>query len=201
MTILIILAIVGGIAMILIAGLSNRNEYHHRHVHHHSSHDKDHTPIKPRSILTLNEQPIFLKLRKAFPDCFVLTQVSLAALLMSCGQVTRNRFTRYRADFVILDKDFKVLAIIELDNHSHDGTEVKNDKMTVDAMLKEAGYRVLRYPHAPDIEKLQNDVIENVKRKRSTKFAQPLPAKQTNQEATQTDQAKFDEKSFFDKDY
>lgn len=189
---LIILAIVGGIAMIIIAGISNRNEYHHRHLHQHLKNDKDHTPIKPRLILTLNEQPIFLKLRKAFPDYFVLTQVSLAALLVSSGQVTRNKFTRYRADFVILDKDFKLLAVIELDDTSHKGPEGKSSEL--DAMLKEAGYRVLRYSHVPDIEQIRNDVIVSVQPKRPVRPAQPLPTKENNNPKPTGD-------DFFEKDY
>lgn len=108
MNFLIILAVIAGIAMILIAATVNKGGRQRN--------DRDRTPIKPRPILTITEQPLFLKLRKALPEYIVLTQVALSAILSSCGQVTRNKLNRYRADFVVLNKELQVIAIIELED-------------------------------------------------------------------------------------
>ena len=57
---------------------------------------------------------------------------------------------------MLLDKTFKVLAIIELDDASHRGREGKDARR--DAMLAMAKYKVLRYKTTPQPEKLLRDL-------------------------------------------
>jgi very-short-patch-repair endonuclease len=58
---------------------------------------------------------------------------------------------------VVCDKAFQVLAVIELDDASHKG---KTDKDAArDAMLVSAGYRVLRYPNIPDLDRVRSDFL------------------------------------------
>lgn len=189
MTSLIILALIAGFAMILIAALANKG-IRKRNGERHNN-DKEHTPIKARSILTINEQPIFLKLRKALPDHIVLTQVALSALLSTTGQVTRNKFNRYRADFVVLDKDCKVLAIVELNDASHHQMQIGSITER-DAMLAEANYRIIRYSHTPDIDQIQRDFITPAASKKIIKPAIPI---------NQPPNKPSDGDSFFDNDY
>ncbi|MOA41717.1 hypothetical protein D3C78_1637080 [compost metagenome] len=60
---------------------------------------------------------------------------------------------------MVCDKAFQVLAVIELDDASHKG---KTDKDAArDAMLVAAGYRVLRYPNIPDIDRVRGDFLGN----------------------------------------
>lgn len=113
------------------------------------------TPIKSRPVLTLNEQPTFTRLIEALPEHFVLSQVAFSALITTTGRATRNRFNRKVADFVVLDKSFNVVAVVELDDASHKGSEAKDADR--DAMLKEAGYRVIRYKRTPDLDKVRVD--------------------------------------------
>lgn len=189
MTFLIIFAVIAGIAMILIAAKMNKGN-RQTLWHGEQKNDKDHTPIKARPILTINELPVFLKLRKALPDHIVLAQVSLSALLSSTGQVTRNRLNRYRADFVVLDKDGHVIAIVELTDTSHQPQNGKTNER--DTMLKEANYRIISYTHTPDIEQIQRD-FSMLKPAKKVVKAQPLDA---------LDQIKTpQDKSFFEQDY
>ena len=113
----------------------------------------------PRSIATANEQKMFWRLVSTFaaPEFVVLTQVSFGALLTAKGGASRYSFAQKRADFVLTNKGFKVLAVIELDDSSHKGRE-GNDAGR-DAMLIEAGYKVLRYTGIPEAEKLKADVF------------------------------------------
>jgi hypothetical protein len=113
-------------------------------------------PITAKPMVTLNEQPSFLKLVEAFPNCFICPQVAFSAMLTSSDLATRNRFNRSRADFVVMDRNFKVLAVVELDDSSHKGRE-KQDRQR-DSYLNQAGYRVVRYKTTPSIEKLQADI-------------------------------------------
>jgi len=112
-------------------------------------------PPRRRQLLTEREQAMHNRLTQALPDLVVLAQVSFSALLTARAYATRNTFDRKTADFVVCDKAFEVLAVIELDDASHKAKAAKDDAR--DAMLTEAGYRVLRYPNIPDIERVRSD--------------------------------------------
>lgn len=105
--------------------------------------------------LTRNEQLMYFRLQGALPELIVLSQVSFGALLAAKSQAVRNTFDRKRADFVVCEKSFKVVAIVELDDSSHDGNEARDAKR--DTLLKAAGYRVLRYRGIPNIDRVQGD--------------------------------------------
>lgn len=114
--------------------------------------------FKAKPIATANEQAMFWRLVTAFPapEYLVLTQVSFGALLRATGGASRYSFSQKIADFVVTNKGFKVLAVIELDDNSHKGRERQDANR--DAMLKQAGYHVLRYSKTPDNERLQSDL-------------------------------------------
>lgn len=112
--------------------------------------------IKPKRLLTEREQPMFFRLQQAFPNDVVLTQVAFSALLTARDLPTRQRFNRKVADFVVTTKAFEVLAVIELDDASHRGREVHDSKR--DSMLEQAGYRVLRFKHVPNVVDVQQAV-------------------------------------------
>lgn len=105
--------------------------------------------------LTKHEQAMFFRLQEALPNLIVLSQVSFSALLKAKSRATRNTFDRKRADFVICDKSFRVVAVIELDDSSHEGREKEDADR--DVLLTQAGYRVLRYRGIPATERLQAD--------------------------------------------
>lgn len=64
----------------------------------------------------------------------------------------RSKFNRKVTDFVLLNKDMKVVVIIELDDHSLFLIKQR------DQMLQEAGYDVIRYTEIPSIKQLQMDI-------------------------------------------
>ncbi|ENX41123.1 DUF2726 domain-containing protein [Acinetobacter sp. NIPH 2100] len=112
-------------------------------------------PIKGKRILTMNEQPTFLRLREALPEHIVLAQVSFSAFMTAQGYSTRNLFNRKVADFVVLDKQFNIVAIVELDDSSHKGKEDKDADR--DGLIIEAGHRIIRYQRTPDIDQVKKD--------------------------------------------
>lgn len=119
------------------------------------SHQAD-TPIKAKILLTEHEKAMFQKL-KYLPDCHVFCQVSLGAILKTKSWKTRNKFAQKIADFVVTDLNFNVLAVIELDDKSHDQKQEQDQAR--DNMLKEAGYKVLRYRVIPNREQLAQDIL------------------------------------------
>lgn len=112
-------------------------------------------PIKGKRILTMNEQPTFLRLREALPEHIVLAQVAFSAFMTAQGYATRNLFNRKIADFVVLDKQFNIVAIVELDDSSHRGKEDKDADR--DSLIIEAGHRIIRYQRTPDIDQVKKD--------------------------------------------
>lgn len=112
-------------------------------------------PQKRKSPLTEREQAMHNRLTQALPGLVVLAQVSFGALLYAKSRGARNRFDRKIADFVVCNKAYQVLAVIELDDSSHRGKEEQDAAR--DEMLEKAGYRVIRYPNIPDIDAVQAD--------------------------------------------
>ena len=109
-----------------------------------------------RPVISHFEIKMFERLKKAYPNHHVLTQVAFSALITSNYMVTRNKFNRKVTDFVILNHHMDVVCIIELDDPTHMGKEKQDEKR--DAMLKEAGYTVLRYTKIPSIRQLHKDI-------------------------------------------
>ena len=102
---------------------------------------------------------MYFRLVEAFPEYVVLAEVAFSALLYARGQGTRNAFNRLRADFVVCDKSFRVVAVIEVDDSTHDNKVGREKDAARDVMLEGAGYRVLRYRSVPDVERLRHDII------------------------------------------
>lgn len=110
-----------------------------------------------KKVITAFESKMFYRLKEAFPDHHVMAQVAFSALITNNNLKIRAKFNRKVTDFVLLDHDLKVTAIIELDDPSHIGKEA--DDAQRDAMLYEAGYRVFRYTNIPNVKSLRKDII------------------------------------------
>lgn len=117
---------------------------------------KTYDPVKAKRVISMNEQSMFNRLRGALPQHIVLAQVAFSALITSRGYASRSRFNRKVADFVVLDKAYNVVAVVELDDNSHKGQEHKDAGR--DALLQEAGYTVIRYKRTPDLDRLKADL-------------------------------------------
>ncbi|CAN5906963.1 hypothetical protein BH11PSE12_BH11PSE12_17230 [soil metagenome] len=101
---------------------------------------------------------MFFRLVESLPENIVLAQVAFSALLKTTEQTTRNKFDRKVADFVICNKAFEVIAIIELDDSSHKGKEEQDAER--DSLLINAGYKVIRYKKTPDISIVKKDIYD-----------------------------------------
>lgn len=115
--------------------------------------------ITGRNVLTLNEQPTFVRLKETLPQYHVLAQVAFSAFLTSKDYRTRNRFNRKRADFVVLDPNFNVISIVELDDARHRSPRRIKADLLRDVMITEAGFKVLRYKRTPSQEEIMRDLF------------------------------------------
>ena len=119
--------------------------------------------IVKKSLLTPTEQIFFRLLVSTLPEFYIFPQVAFSALLTHRGKEgyrLRNSFNRLIADFVIVNQNSQVVAIIELDDKTHDKETAREKDQIRDDMLEMAGYRILRYrcENFPDRRKLQEDL-------------------------------------------
>ena len=101
-----------------------------------------------RAFLTENEKEFLDRLEQAFPEHRVMAQVSMGALMSpdvrgGSGHylAIRGRFAQKVVDFVILDDALEVVALVELDDRTHQ----QEKDAARDAMTAAAGYVTLRY--------------------------------------------------------
>jgi hypothetical protein len=106
---------------------------------------------KPRyrrsTIMTENEREFYGRLLAACPDCQIWPQVPILALVRPDAKegsrafwLAFKRISNTRVDWAIV-RDLEVLAIVELDDRSHDA---RKDAQR-DRILKSCGYRVVRF--------------------------------------------------------
>jgi very-short-patch-repair endonuclease len=123
---------------------------------------------KPSRILTDNETEFYWRLRQALPDELIFPQVAMSALIqpVTSGKQRFSDFGRIaqkRVDFAIYDQMFGLIAVVELDDRTHDA---KKDAIR-DAYLASAGIRTVRFQSKakPDASEIRTKVFPPVYRK------------------------------------
>lgn len=103
---------------------------------------------KGEALLTENEKEFYQRLKRALPDHEIFPQVAMGAVLAPSVDRSSRRYHQIRGtfsqkiiDFVICDASLKVVAVVELDDRTHNAA--RDEKR--DAMLNCANYRVLRW--------------------------------------------------------
>jgi very-short-patch-repair endonuclease len=118
-------------------------------------------PYYPKKLLSQPEQVLYHRLVEALPDHLVFAQVQLSRLLgVKKGHDYRawlNRINRMSADFVVCRKDGSVVAVIELDDQSHQKAERQAADAKKDRALSSAGIRLIRWQvkAMPDLEAIK----------------------------------------------
>ncbi|WP_321820823.1 MULTISPECIES: DUF2726 domain-containing protein [unclassified Burkholderia] len=109
--------------------------------------------INPRdfqrqAIMTAAELKFFRQLVATLPDVWVFPQVAFAAVLKPTTKGREywrafGKISQKRIDFVLYGYEMNLIAVIELDDSSHD-RKTEDDRKR-DALLKHAGIRTLRF--------------------------------------------------------
>lgn len=107
---------------------------------------------RPKKPLTTLEQDMYWRLVEAFPGMVVLAQVALTALIAT-PRKDRSRYHHKVVDFAILDREFQVQALVEVDDLSQASRHTVGEP--VRALLELAGYRVFEFTEVPAVEELQ----------------------------------------------
>jgi len=118
-------------------------------------------PYYAKKPLSQSEQILYFRLVEALPEHFILAQVQLSQLLgVKKGhnfQTWHNRINRMSADFVVCNKDSRIIAVIELDDATHQRSDRQIADAKKDQALASAGVHILRWhmKSIPDIDLIQ----------------------------------------------
>lgn len=100
---------------------------------------------KQSYLATENERKLYFALQKALPSDYVIhSQVSLMALVKPVNFKHNSRTWAKRMDFVITDKATKVLAVIELDDSTHNWKKRQERDQYVNEAL-EGHHKLVRF--------------------------------------------------------
>ena len=128
-------------------------------------------PFTIRKPLTRVEQVLYYRLVQTLPDQVVLAQVPLAMFLrVKKGRTWRewhNRISQKSIDFLVCDRDFTVVAGIELDDASHDSAIRSKADVTKGRALAAARVPLVRWRATalPDAATIRA-VIDEIRRDR-----------------------------------
>lgn len=104
-------------------------------------------PHLAKPLLTPSERAAFGLLRAGLPYAWVFPQVShsvIAATADWAQSASRRATSQFTVDFVVCRQDLSVLAIVELDDPSHDTPACMYLDQERDAATRMAGYPTLR---------------------------------------------------------
>lgn len=113
--------------------------------------------LRQRAVFNSTEQLTFVRLKEILPEANILAHVSFDALLTTKFQHTRSKYQKMFADFVILDKVCRVIAIVVLDDQST--IKRVNEVNYQYALLQSAGYRVVRYTDVPEYQQIRESFL------------------------------------------
>lgn len=123
---------------------------------------KEAWPFFPKPPMSRPEQVLYFRLVKALPEQIVLAQVQLSRILgVKKGHSFKywyNRINRMSADFVVCNKDSRIVAVIELDDSSHERVDREIADAKKDKALASAGIPIIRWQAAalPDEEAIRS---------------------------------------------
>ncbi|ENV58753.1 MULTISPECIES: DUF2726 domain-containing protein [Acinetobacter] len=117
---------------------------------------KNDSVLKQRAVFSAHEQLFFNRLKEALPELTVLARVSFDALITTKLPRTRYKYQNMVADFVILDHQYHVLAVIDFSDPLH-VRRTQHDSYK-EQLLQSAGYRILHYTQVPQLAALRRDV-------------------------------------------
>lgn len=121
--------------------------------------------IISKRMMSANEINLYEKLKEFLPNYTIFSQVAFSAFMTSKDYAARATFNRKFADFAILDSNYEIICLVELDDNSHRNKKDKDKSR--DELCMSVGYPVVRFPSQPNIsqihEKLGHLVINSEK--------------------------------------
>lgn len=151
-SLLVVCAVLTAIAYILLRKLQSGSKYSPKHY-------------QTIPLLTEHEQTFFWLLKEAAGrDLIVAPQVVFGAFLKVKSTAfvdktkARHQVAHNRGDFIVCNKEFRVVAVVELDDATHDKRAQKVVDRRRDELLKTVGVKAIRYRKMPEVRKIRSDL-------------------------------------------
>lgn len=126
-------------------------------------------PFAPMPFMTDSEVRFFALLQEAMPEHFIFAQVQLSRLIQATDPQDAafwfNRICRMSADYVLVDRDAQtVIAVIELDDWTHDKPERKRADQKKTKAIESAGLPLIRFDgrRMPSATQLRHEIIRQL---------------------------------------
>lgn len=140
-------------------------------------------PYISKNPLTPTETMFYHQLVKALPDYIVLAQVQLSSFLKVDPSITEwkdysrwfNPIAQQSVDYLICQKDFSIIAAVELDDKSHNGVKSIQRDTKKNNNLHAANVPLIRW-HAeamPETETIRQAVFNHASEPATTMQSQP----------------------------
>mgnify|MGYP001310985145 FL=1 len=116
--------------------------------------------FRRKALMTGNEREFFRRLTDALGHRFhIFPQVSMGAVIEPVAFDKKKRLADFRRisqkriDFLICDRDMSVVAVIELDDRTHNaGNDNRRDGFLASAGIKSNRYRSKQKPYVQEIQ-------------------------------------------------
>lgn len=114
-----------------------------------------------KTLLSEPEQVLYLRLVQALPRHLVFSQVQLSRVIWPNRSKDYrrwlNKIDRKSLDFVVCEMSSKVVAVIELDDASHDKPDRRKADNVKDEALRAAKVRIIRWHvrNMPSVEEIR----------------------------------------------
>jgi hypothetical protein len=125
-------------------------------------------PVAARNLLTKRERFLYDLLLCMYPDHKIFVQVALSQLIdvpegRPDRQSIRARFKQLVADFVLCRPDLSIVAVIELDDRSHERADRRAADARKTKAVADAGLKLVRVPAGtlPTSERLRELIEQN----------------------------------------
>jgi hypothetical protein len=100
--------------------------------------------FRKKKPLTENEELMYWRLVKAMPHHLILTRVSLPSILSASNAEARSLISQKTLDFLVCERDFTIVAAIELDDKSTSRSKKRTDE-TKKFALDKAGIKLIKW--------------------------------------------------------
>ncbi len=131
-----------------------------------SNANEENWPFYAKRLMSKPEQVLYHRLISALPEHIILAQVQLSRVLgvkkgYNFGE-WNNRINRMSVDFIVCQKDASVIAVIELDDKSHEAESRQKADAKKDKALASAEISIIRWKveKMPDEKTIQDTLIK-----------------------------------------
>lgn len=151
-TVIIIIIVVAGFIIAATKGKRKRFKYS----------VNEPWPFVQKNLQTPAEMKLYKALKEALPDHHIFVQVQVSRLVdVKKGHDFKqwfNRINRMSLDYVVCDKNLKTVAVIELDDLTHERADRKEADAKKNKVMEGAGIRLIRWKRIPSVDEIRQAV-------------------------------------------